>query len=62
MFNMLFEYRLNILYMILNIMQYNINRVIGIPQTAVTRDFHKQGALRACPKISLTRSFLAEGV
>ncbi len=43
-------------------MTYNINRVIGIPQTAVTRHFHKQGASRACPKISLTRSFPAEGV
>ncbi len=33
-------------------MPFKINRVIGIPQTAVTRDFHKQGASRACPKIS----------
>ena len=42
-------------------MPYNINCVIGIPQTAVTWDFHKQGASRACPKISLTWPFQAEG-
>ena len=39
-------------------MPYIINCLIGIPQTAVTRDFYKQGALRACPKIYLTRPFL----
>ncbi len=30
---------------------YKINRLIGIPQAAVTRDFDKTGALRACRKI-----------
>ena len=43
-------------------MPYKINRLIGIPQTAVTRDFYKQGASRACRKISVTRPFPAEGV
>ena len=62
MSNMLFQYRLYILYKFLNIMLFKINRVIGISQTAVTRDFRKQGASRACPKISLTRPFPAEGV
>ena len=47
----------NPLYRFFNIMPYKINCLIGIPQTAVTRDFYKQGALWACPKISLTRPF-----
>ncbi len=43
-------------------MPYKINRLIGIAQTAVTRDFYKLGALRACQKISLTRPFPAADV
>ena len=43
-------------------MVYNINCIIGLPQTAVTQDFHKQGASRACPKICLTQPFPAGGV
>ncbi len=43
-------------------MPYKINRLIGIPQTAVTRDFDKQGASRACRKISVTRPFPVGGV
>ncbi len=61
-FTMLFQYRLNMSYRFLYIMPYKINRLVGIPQTAVTRDFCKQGASRARPKISITRPFPAGGV
>ena len=43
-------------------MPYKINRLIGIPETAVTQDFYQPGASRACRKISLTRPFPAEHV
>ncbi len=45
-------------------MPYNINLVIGIPQTAVTRDFHKQGASRGMFEnfFALKCPFPAEGV
>ncbi len=54
--------RLYISRRFLNISPYKINHVIGIAQTAVTRDFRKLGASGVCPKILLTRSFPVAGV